>query len=277
MPPDTVRNVPAKAKVATATPRALRPINVTALHSDAAALRELTRRYLRALEGQHAKEGLLAVAAHELRHPLHLMRMSLARHLPEADSPAREGLERYINRMSRLIDDLIDFIRLERDALELQREWIEIDRLLTELADEYGSSFEGRHVRLSLRTTAPGAWINADAQRLIQVFSNLFDNALKFTPAGGSVTIDVHTAGGTVEVRIRDTGRGIPADLLARALELPIDLSSPQGPGIGLCVARRIIELHGGTIALRSDGPGRGAEVVVGLPAVDSFGPVGAE
>ena len=274
MPHQPFRNLPAQLTASSTARHAVRAANARPLAgADAAPLHELTRLYLNAVEGQRTKEGLLAVAAHELRHPLHLMRMSLERHIPDKDSPAREGLERYINRMSRLIDDLIDFIRLERDSLDIQREWIELDPLLLELVDEYGSTFQARGVRLTLNTSNHGVWISADAQRLIQVFSNLLDNALKFTPAGGAVDVTVDQHATTVDVRVRDTGRGVAPDILHRILDFPGNVDGRDGLGIGLSVARRIAELHGGTIALRSDGPGRGTEVVVTLPAVDAAGP----
>jgi signal transduction histidine kinase len=246
----------------------LRPVDgLTIEGGDAAALRDLTRLYLKALEAQRAKDGLLAVAAHELRHPLHLMRMALARHLDE-HNPARDQLERYIQRMVRLIDDLVDFIRTEQDALELQRDWIDLQKLLVDLLEDYRSTFDERRVRLSL--VMPGQLrVSADPQRLIQVFSNLLDNALKFTPAGGAVVIEVSRGEREIRIAVRDSGRGVAADILPRVLDMPSTLSSPHGLGIGLSVARRIVELHGGTIAVRSDGPGKGTEAVVTLPMLD--------
>ena len=248
-----------------ATARATLPTEPGSLREgDAAALRDLTRLYLKALEAQRAKDGLLAVAAHELRHPLHLMRMALARHL-EHEPIAREALERYIARMVRLTDDLIDFIRTEHDSLELRREWIDLHAFLLGLLEEYRSTFDGRKVRLSV--IAPtGVRLSADPQRLLQVFSNLLDNALKFTAAGGAVVVEGTTSPREVIVTVRDTGRGLTADLLPRILELPTNLSSPHGLGIGLAVARRIVELHGGHIGVHSDGPGRGTEARVSLP-----------
>jgi signal transduction histidine kinase len=242
--------------------------NVAALNEgDAVALRDLTRLYLQALEAQRAKDGLLAVAAHELRHPLHLMRMALARHL-DHDPDARQALDRYIQRMTRLLDDLIDFIRTEQDALELRRDWIDVPQFLLELMDDYRSTFDHRRVRLSI-AARPGLSVNADRQRLIQVFANLLDNALKFTPAGGAVVIEAAADAREVRFSVRDSGRGVAPEVLPHLLELPTSLSSPQGLGIGLAVARRIIELHGGRMEMKSDGPGHGTEAVVTLPILD--------
>jgi signal transduction histidine kinase len=172
--------------------------------ADGVALRDLTRLYLKSLEAQRAKDGLLAVAAHELRHPLHLMRMALARHL-EHDSLSREALDCYIQRMTRLIDDLIDFIRTEQDALELRREWLDVHQFLLDLMDDYRSTFDQRRVRLSV--IAPvGVRLHADGQRLLQVFSNLLNNALKFTPAGGAVVIEATANVREVTFTVRDNG-----------------------------------------------------------------------
>jgi signal transduction histidine kinase len=243
---------------------AARPdVSPTAL-DDSAALRDVTQLYSKALEIQRARDGLLAVAAHELRHPLHLMRLSLARHLPDNEA-ARQPLERYIARMNRLIEDLIDFIRTERDELQLDRTWIDVHHLLVDLMEEYRSTFDERKVRLSV--VAPmGVRVNADLHRLMQVFSNLLDNALKFTPSGGCVAIKASTSAATLNISVRDSGRGIAQEMLPRVLDLPADLSSPHGFGIGLAVARRIIELHGGALVVRSDGLGKGTEAVVTLP-----------
>jgi two-component system CheB/CheR fusion protein len=227
-------------------------------------VRDLTRLYLKATAAQRTKDNLLAVAAHELRHPLHLLRMALARHL-EHEPAARETLERYIARMTRLIDDLVDFARNEQGALELHREWIDVHHFLVELMDDYRTTFDERKVRLSV--SAPvGLRISADRHRIIQVFSNLLDNALKFTPAGGAVTIEAVATAGQAIFTVRDSGRGLAADVLPRVLDLPTNLASPHGLGIGLSVSRRVVELHGGSITVDSAGPGHGTLVTVTLP-----------
>jgi signal transduction histidine kinase len=227
-------------------------------------VRDLTRLYLKATAAQRTKDNLLAVTAHELRHPLHLMRMALARHL-EHEPAARETLGRYIARMTRLIDDLVDFARNEQGVLELHCEWIDVHHFLVELMDDYRTTFDERKIRLSV--SAPvGLRISADLHRLIQVFSNLLDNALKFTPAGGAVTVDAVATGGQVVFTVRDSGRGLAADVLPRVLDLPTNLASPHGLGIGLSVSRRVVELHGGSITVDSAGPGHGTLVTVTLP-----------
>ena len=264
---ESLRNFP-KPIAVSARPAAFDAGGLTVLQpGDAAALRDLTRLYLKALEAQRAKDGLLAVAAHELRHPLHLMKMALARFVAD-NEPARHGLDRYIKRMSRLIDDLVDFISAEQDALELRREWVDLHELLVELMEDYRSTFDERKVRLSI-IAATDLRVSADEHRLIQVLSNLLDNALKFTPAGGAVVIEAARGERHVTIAVRDTGRGVAADVLRQMLNVPMDLSSANGFCIGLSVARRIIELHGGTIVVQSEGPGRGTEAIVTLPLLD--------
>jgi signal transduction histidine kinase len=213
-----------------------------------------------------AKDHVLAVAAHELRHPLHLMRMALARHVAD-NEPARQSLDRYIVRMVRLIDDVVDYVRSEQGALELQRRPLDLHELLFEILEDYRSTFDDRRVRLSV--LAPiGIRVNADPQRLIQVFSNLLDNALKFTPSGGAVVIEAAQQGTQVRIVVRDNGRGVAGSALPRALDTRTDLSRATGSGIGLLVARGVVELHGGSLAVHSDGPDRGTEAVVTLPTM---------
>jgi signal transduction histidine kinase len=233
-------------------------------HVDSAALRELKRLYAEATEEAQAKDRLLAATAHELRHPLHLMRMALARHVAD-NAPARDALERYIARMVRLVDDLVDFVRTEQDALELHHESIDVHDFLVGMMEDYRSTFDQRRVRLVV--TAPlKVRISADPHRLVQVFSNLLDNALKFTPAGGTVSVQATAEKDVVHIRVCDTGRGVPRHLLPTVLNMPTDLSGDHGFGIGLSVARRIVERHGGRMAVDSDGPDCGTVLTVTLP-----------
>jgi signal transduction histidine kinase len=167
--------------------------------------------------------------------------------------------------MTRLIDDLVDFIRTEQNTLELHREFIDVHEFLIALMDEYRTTFDARKVKLSV--IAPvGVRVSADHQRLLQVFSNLLDNALKFTPAGGAVTVEATTAAREVRVSLRDNGNGLSEDALRAMFEPPRTLADRGGMGIGLSVARRLAELHGGRLTVSSDGPGRGTEAVVTLP-----------
>jgi signal transduction histidine kinase len=211
---------------------------------------------------------LLAVTAHELRHPIHLMRLALERYLPQAQDPARAAIDRYVNQMARLVDDLVDFVRTERDTLDLQLEWLDLQQLLHDLASGYEPAFAQRRVRLSLTSSADAVWLSGDSHRLVQIFSNLLDNALKNTPSGGVVTIECAAIAQSIHVRVRDTGRGIAPALLARIFDPARGDDVTHGLGLGLAIARRIATLHGGALEIFSDGEDQGTEVLITLPAL---------
>lgn len=202
----------------------------------------------------------LLVASHELRHPLHAMSVAIVRHLPEG-SAARADFERYLRRMTRLTDDLVDFVRLEEGTLALHRQPVDLHILLVDLVEDYRSAFESRDVRLSL--LAPTRLVvDADTDRLMQVLSNLLANALKFTPAGGAVAIEARRTTREISISITDTGCGLSDNYQSRqGREL-----HAHGLGVGLAVSHRILELHGGSLTVRSEGVGRGTEAVVSLP-----------
>jgi signal transduction histidine kinase len=227
---------------------------------DLAALHERTR------AERDRLAALLAITSHELRHPLHLMRLALARHFPRGDEQAREVMERYIDRMSRVIGDMGDLVRLEQDALPLTLSWTDLTQLLRDVVDAYLPDAAARRIRLMLEGATTPLWIQADDQRLLQVLSNVIDNALKFTPAEGHVLVTVASGSGAIEVRVSDTGHGITADALPNVFDLYATGTAGRGTGIGLTVARRIVELHRGSIKISSDGIDKGTEVVLTLP-----------
>ena len=180
-------------------------------------------------------------------------------------------MERYIDRMARIITDMTDLVRIEQDALALELTWIDISQTLREIVDAYGPDAELRRVSLTLEGCAAPAWVKADAQRLVQVLSNVLDNALKFTPAGGTVLVSVMRQPMSLEVRVRDTGSGISEEMLPRVFDLYAGTTPAGGMGIGLTVARRIVQMHNGDIAIFSEGVHKGTEVVITLPAGSRF------
>ena len=231
------------------------------------SIEELTKLYLQEQDERRRWESLVAVAAHELRHPLHLMRLALARYFPRGDERGREVMERYVDRMSRVVSDLADLIRLDRDELPLQLSWIDIAQMLREVVDAYVADAATRRVKLTLDGVVTPRWLKADEQRLLQVLSNVLDNALKFTPVGGTVLVKLTGDSQAVEINVRDTGRGISPDALPHVFDLFEGAATSPGLGIGLTVAKRIVELHKGSIAVRSDGIDCGTEVAITLPA----------
>lgn len=224
------------------------------------------------------KDEFLATLAHELRNPLAPMANSLEllRRAGGDESlavKARETVERQLSHMVRLIDDLLDLSRITSDKLELRREQINLSEIVENAAATCRITAEGQKRELTVVVPSNPIFIDGDPVRITQVISNLLANACKFTPAGGRVTLAAQTEGDIAEVRITDSGIGIPHDMLDRIFEMftQVDRSmehSRGGLGIGLSLARKIVEMHGGTINAFSDGPGTGSEFVLYLPAV---------
>ena len=194
------------------------------------------------------------------------MRLAIARYFPRGDERAREVMERYIDRMSRIIADMADLVRLEQGALSLELSHVDIALLLRETVDAYLPDAHLRHIKLTLEGATEPAWVDADTRRLLQVLANVLDNALKFTPPEGAVLVSMTHRPETIEVRVRDTGAGISSDVLPRVFDLYAGETTNGGMGIGLTVACRIVRLHAGDIAVHSDGANRGTQVVITLP-----------
>ncbi len=245
-----------------------------ALRDSEARLRE-TATKLRAASA--AKDEFLATLAHELRNPLAPMRnavelMELAPENTQVLATARGMMARQIAHMVRLIDDLLDLSRVTRGFVELRRSQVRLATIMTE-AVETSRPFIDRFEHTLELVTPPGdLLVDADQTRLVQVFTNLLNNAAKFTRPGGHIEFAVtEISHDMVTLSIRDNGIGIPPDMLGEIFEMftQVDRSHAQvggGLGIGLTLARRLLDLHGGSVEARSDGPGTGSTFVVRLP-----------
>lgn len=240
-------------------------IDVTVQHESQEKLRRIYR----------SKDDLLAVLGHELRQPVQAAVVALgvmeARTSQEAGQRARRVLERQVLQMSRLGDELLDVARVVRSEAPLQRSTFDlIESIHAAVETTTFAGFGARHdIRLSLPSECVP--IHADQQRIQQVLLNLVGNAVKYTPDGG--TIDVQLIGGVEDVLLRvvDSGRGMDPAHLPNIFELFTRLFASgerdvSGLGVGLAVVKRIVEQHGGEVWAHSDGPGRGAEFVVRLP-----------
>ena len=229
------------------------------------------------------KNEFLAVLAHELRNPLAPLRnaVEIMRTVPAGDPRgvrANELVERQVATLARLVDDLLDTARINRGQVQLRRETLELQPVLARAIETTRSMIEARRHRLSVGTPVAPVIVDGDATRLEQVFANLLNNAAKYTPEGGeiSVTMDVAPAeaagaASQVAVRVRDTGMGIAPDMLPQVFELftQADRSlahSQGGLGIGLSLVRSLVQLQGGRVTAHSEGLGRGSEFVVYLP-----------
>jgi signal transduction histidine kinase/ActR/RegA family two-component response regulator len=230
------------------------------------------------------KDEFLAVLAHELRNPLAPIRTGLelvrrAGDDPRAVAQVRTMMERQVTHMVRLIDDLLDVSRITSGKIHLQRQHAALSEMVEAAveANRHVIQSMGVHLDIDLPASPPRLWV--DPTRLVQVISNLLQNAAKFSHPGGRVSIHarvIATAGSAAEltVTVSDEGRGIAAELLPCVFELFTQGDRPEGGatglGIGLALARRIVEMHGGRIEARSDGPGKGAEFQVSIPAAVS-------
>jgi CheY-like chemotaxis protein/two-component sensor histidine kinase len=182
-------------------------------------------------------------------------------------------IERQVLHLSRLVDDLLDVSRISRGTVELRKEVVDLTAAVQQAVETARPLLEERRHTLTVSMAPPPLRVNADATRLAQVIGNLLTNAAKYTDPGGQVWLTVEPQDGEAVVRVEDTGRGIPAEMLGKVFDLftQVDASLDRaagGLGIGLTLVRSLVEMHGGTVEALSDGSGRGCEFVVRLPVL---------
>jgi two-component system CheB/CheR fusion protein len=227
------------------------------------------------------KTQFLATLAHELRNPLAPIRTGLELLKLSSDASAEsdevvETIARQVQQMVRLIDDLLDVSRITQGKIRLRREHCDLRAVLTAALDTSRPNLEANGIELTVVVPAQPIPLDADLTRLAQVFANLLNNAAKYTPRGGSARLSAEISGSLVIVRVRDTGIGIPRDMLEHVFEMftQVDESierSHGGLGIGLSLVRALVDMHGGTVAAASDGPGCGSEFTVSLPMAQAI------
>jgi PAS domain S-box-containing protein len=221
-----------------------------------------------------AKDEFLAMLGHELRNPLSpivtaLQLMKLQG--PEESERARAVIERQVTHLTRLVDDLLDVSRIARGKVELKADLVEVSEIVAKAIEMASPLLEQRNHTLAVQVPRRGLLVDADITRLSQVLSNLLTNAAKYTPSGGHITIRGEAVGDEVVVHVRDTGIGITPDVLPHIFDLFVQerqaIDRAQGGlGIGLTIVRNLVERHGGTVQVASDGPGRGSEFTIRLP-----------
>ena len=258
---------------------------ITALYDERGELRgfakvtrDLTdRRRTEELErSERRMQEFLAMLAHELRNPLAPIRTAVqTMRMPGVNAVtlgrAREVIERQVQHLSRLVDDLLDVSRLTRGKITLQKEDLEVTRLVAGAVEASRPLIEARGHELAVDLPAEPLWVHGDPTRLSQVLLNLLDNAAKYTPPGGRIGLSVRGEQGAAVIRVRDTGIGITADLLPRIFD-PFtqgDRSLDRaegGLGIGLTLVHRLLEMHDGSVDALSAGPGLGSEFIIRLP-----------
>jgi PAS domain S-box-containing protein len=236
-----------------------------------------------AKESERRKDEFVAILAHELRNPLAPIRNAVhilrTQPLPTPDLQwAGEIIDRQIQNMTRLIDDLLDISRITQDALELRKERVDLARVVQSAVETSRPLIDAAGHQLTVSLPPSPVHVDADITRLAQVFANLLNNAAKYCERPGNIALTARCEGDHVVVSVRDDGIGIPKEMLHRIFEMFSQVEGPVerrqgGLGIGLTIAKRLVEMHGGTIDAYSDGPGKGSEFIVRLHAVAPAAP----
>ena len=238
----------------------------------------------RAEEMNRLKDDFISTLSHELRNPLnsivgwtHLLESGK---LSAADrEKALERITKNVKVQAKLVEELLDFSRLNSGTLQLRFGRLNASELARTACETFSAAAKAKGIELDCRIDLPDLTVRADPERLQQILSNLISNAIKFTPDGGSVVAHVRRNGAMVEFEVRDTGAGIDADFLPHVFD-PFRQAAggrarqpSQGVGIGLSIVKRLVELHGGRVTARSGGPGRGSSFVVELPILSDDAP----
>lgn len=227
-------------------------------------------------EADRRKDVFLATLAHELRNPLAPIRnaLSVLKHNednPQAFDETREMLERQVQQMVRLIDDLLDLSRISRNRIDLRKEDVVLSEVIDRAVETCRPIIDEAEHALSVELPDEPIHLHADKVRLAQIFMNLLNNSAKYTERGGKIELSAHVEGSEVVVAVKDNGIGIPAGMLAHVFDMftQIDPSLDRaqgGLGIGLTLVKRLVEMHGGAIEAHSAGPGHGSTFIVRLP-----------
>ncbi|MGK3987725.1 ATP-binding protein [Sorangium sp. So ce136] len=237
----------------------------------------LQERALQLAEADRRKDEFLAMLGHELRNPLAPIRslMEVLRRKgfdAERVEKAFSIIDRQIEHLVRLVDDLLDVSRITRGKIELHKERVDLATIVNQAVETVRHLVEARGMELMISLPMKLLWLEVDATRITQVVTNLLHNAIKFTEPGGRIWLMAERKEEGLELRVKDTGQGIAPDLLPRVFDVFTqgDRSADRsqgGLGLGLTLVRRLIEMHGGTVRALSDGPGNGSEFIVQLPA----------
>jgi len=229
-------------------------------------------------QADRRKDEFLATLAHELRNPLgpifnSVQIMRLGSSDEKAVQSALEMMERQVGQMVRLVDDLLDLGRISLGKIELRRRRIELASAVNHAVEAVRPMCEGKDQQLTVKLPPQPVYLNADPTRLAQMLENLLNNACKFTGKDGHISITTEREGEWAVIRVRDNGVGIAAEQLPKIFDMFMQADSSlerpgSGLGIGLTLVKRVVEMHGGTVAAHSAGLSHGSELVMRLPVM---------
>jgi signal transduction histidine kinase len=244
-------------------------------------LEEQVRKRTKALqEANRRKDEFLATLAHELRNPLAPIRTGafILVKRGNLDPESRQILDmiaRQSGHMARMVDDLLDICRIEQGKVDLRRERIDLAQVVNHALEACEPLFESQDHHLTVTLPDPLPDLEADPIRLEQMLSNLVSNACKFTPVGGEISVSAVWEGAEVVLCVRDNGVGMTPGTVAQSFDLFYQAGQlmdrpDHGLGVGLTLVRQLARLHGGSVTARSEGPGKGSEFTLRIPALDS-------
>ncbi|MBJ2130940.1 PAS domain S-box protein [Alteromonas sp. IB21] len=229
-------------------------------------------------EADRRKDEFLATLAHELRNPLAPIRNALEilqsnDYSQSQKSEAFGRVERQVNQMTRLVDDLMDVSRITRGKIRIHREPVNLCEILGTAIETIQPLIDEKRHTLTVEKMVIPIWVNGDLIRLSQIFSNIINNAAKYTPSGGNIDVQIDTSKGMVTVTVKDNGEGIPTDKLNSVFDMFTQIDgalerSQGGLGIGLTLVKKLTEMHRGSVSVHSDGVGKGTAFMVTLPVL---------
>lgn len=248
------------------------------------ALEEMRRSQLVLQQSDLRKNEFLAILAHELRNPLATLNMTLAilrrKTTITADELKQRGevMTRQIGHLVRLVDDLTDVTRIDKGKVELQEAPVEINSLVKDALEMTAAAIEQRRHVIVFQPTAIDLWVYGDASRLLQVISNVIQNATKYTPEEGRIDVKVRTVGTKALIEVTDNGAGIDAEMLPQVFGMFVQARTRStdeqaGLGVGLTLADRLVRDHGGSISVTSEGLGYGSQFTIKLPLLNEAQP----
>lgn len=249
---------------------------------EAEAMQELTRLNEALAEVDRRKDEFLAILAHELRNPLAPLRVSIdllkASEAPVLTPRMLDILDRQTAALSRLVEDLLDVSRIKADKIELRPETVDLRDIVEAAVMTSRPLVEGRHHELRIEAADQPVRVVADTLRLTQVVCNLLNNAARYTPQGGTIEVCCEIVGLTGRIRVTDNGIGIPAELHETVFQMFVQervrSDGSGGLGLGLALARRLVEMHGGVLTFESDGRGQGTSFQLSIPLAGTPGTI---